>query len=170
MKKIIPIMLCLILLSCREETIPVVSVTTLPAELVGLGDTIFDTVPYLYEEIKRTVVPPDSIVFDTIRIDTFYVDTFFVDTIRLCGTVSYEGDEPYGPALQEYGFCVNEHIYYSVSQTTELKTPADSYGAFSYVMEVRNTDRFYVHAYVINPFGQIRGATRLESVSDFDSR
>ena len=128
MKKILPIVLCLVLFSCKQETIPVVSVTTLPAELVGLGkDTLFDSIPYQIEQITLDTITPDSIVSDTLVIDTFRVDTFYVDTIRLCANIAYEGNEPFGPALQEYGFCINENIDYPIYQSDDLQTPDSIY-------------------------------------------
>ena len=150
MKKILPIVLCLVLFSCKQETIPVVSVTTLPAELVGLGkDTLFDSIPYQIEQI---------------------VDTFYVDTIRLCANIAYEGNEPFGPALQEYGFCINENIDYPIYQSDDLQTSDSIYGDFTYVMTARNTESFLVHAYAINPSGLIRGMQRRIRLSDFDTR
>ena len=171
MKKILPIVLCLVLFSCKQETIPVVSVTTLPAELVGLGkDTLFDSIPYQIEQIALDTITPDSIVSDTLVIDTFRVDTFYVDTIRLCANIAYEGNEPFGPALQEYGFCINENIDYPIYQSDDLQTPDSIYGDFSYVMTARNTESFLVHAYAINPSGLIRGMQRRIRLSDFDTR
>ena len=172
MKKIVPIILCLLLFSCKEGTIPVVTVTTLPPELVGLGqDTLRDTIPYQIVEIKRDTITPDSIVVDTIKIDTFTVDTFYMDTIRLRGNVTYKGDNPYGPALLEYGFCVNDTSNMVVYQdTAALKTPQEAYGDFSYVTVVRNTAQLFVYTYAVNPYGTIRGETRRQLISDFDAR
>lgn len=171
MKKIIPILLCLMLFSCKQETIPIVTVNTLPAELVGLGqDTLYDSIPFQIEKIVFDTIMPDSIVADTFLIDTFHVNPFFVDTIRLCANISYAGNEPFGPALQEYGFCINENIDYPIYQSDDLQTPDSIYGDFTYVMTARNTESFLVHAYAINPSGQVRGMQRRVRLSDFDTR
>lgn len=171
MKKIIPILLCLVLLGCKQETIPIVSVNTLPTELVGLGkDTLYDFIPYQIDSIVLDTITPDSIVSDTMVIDTFYVDTFFIDTIRLCGNISYEGGKPYGPALQEYGFCINESVTYPMYMSDDFQTPDSVYGAFSFVLTARNDEEFLVHAYAVNPVGILRGLQRRVRLSDFDTR
>ena len=162
MKKLIliAVVACIGLCACRKETIPVVSVDMLPTDLVGLcADTTFDTIPYSFMRI----------LVDTIQIDTFYVDTFFVDTIRLCANVSYEGDQPIGPSLQVRGFYANDSCFIA-SESTELATPAEEYGGFSYVLPARNTDTLYVYSFVVNPFGTIRSHTHVVRVSDFDPR
>ena len=170
MKKLIPLICCLVLLSCKEEPIPVVSMQILPEELAHLGaDTLFDTIPYQIVNITRDTVTLDSILVDTLRIDTFRLDTFYLDSVRLRGVVSYEGDKPYGPALQEYGFCLDDQVRYPVSQSEESRTPVNAYDTFAYVLQVRNTAEFYVYAYAINPFGTVRSATRKVSVAALDT-
>jgi len=157
-------------LSCKQETIPLVSVNTLPVELVGIcKDTLYDIIPDQIEEIVYDTITPDSIVADTFLIDTFYVDTFFLDTIRLCANISYEGNKPYGPALQEYGFCI-DGVNFPLYLSDDIQTPDSVYGAYSYVLTARNTEVFFVHAYAINPTGELRGLQIYVRLSDFDNR
>lgn len=181
MKRLIPLILCLMFLSCREETIPTVTVDIQAEELVGLSaDTTFDTIPYQLTRILRDTfyvdsLLPDSLVIDSIQtdtllIDTISIDTFFIDTIRLCGFVQYAGDKEYGPALIECGFCANGTITYTATLSYDQKTAAEDYGYFSYVLPVRNTDIFYVYAYAQNPFGIVRSQTREVRISNHDSR
>ena len=181
MKRLIPLILCLLFLSCREETLPTVTVDIQPEELVGLcADTTFDTIPYQYPLILRDTfyvdsLLPDSLVidyieFDTLYIDTISIDTFFIDTIRLRGSVQYIGDKPYGPTLKECGFCVNYAVNLIAWESTEQKTPAEQYGAFSYVLPIRNIDTIYVFSYAANPFGVVRSQTREIRVTDYDKR
>lgn len=159
------------MMSCKDPTIPVVSVTTLPAELVALGaDSLYDTIPYQITRIEFDTITPDSIVTDTLVIDTFRVDSFFMDTIRLCGKVSYEGKQPFGPALREVGFCVDDYIFLPVAVSTEQKTPESEYGDFSCVLVLRNTMSLFVYAYAVNPVGEIRGERLSVRVPDFDKR
>lgn len=181
MKRLIPLILCLLFLSCREETIPTVTVDIHQEELVGLSaDTTFDTIPYQITEILRdtffvdSLLPDslviDSILIDTLFIDTFSIDTFFIDTIRLIGSVQYADDKPYGPALKERGFCVNNAVNLISSLSPAQKTPVEQYGAFSYVLPLRNKDTIYVYSYAVNPFGVVRSQTREIRVSDHDKR
>ena len=171
MKKLVPILFCLLLLSCKEEPIPVVTAQMLPAELAYQGpDTLFDTIPYQITDIIRDTITPDSIRIDTLITDTFRLDTFYLDSVRLLGTLSYEGNKPYGPALHEYGFCVGDRIYYPVATSSDLQTPVAVYDTFTYVLPVRNTDVFYVHVYAVNPFGIVRSPVQKIVISDFDPR
>lgn len=171
MKKLIPIICCLLLLSCKEEPIPVVTAQMLPTEMTYLGpDTLFDTIPYQIVDIIRDTITPDSIVIDTLITDTFRLDTFYLDSVRFTGTLSYEGNKPYGPALHEYGFCVGDRVYYPVATSSDLQTPVAVYDTFTYALQVRNTDAFYVHVYAVNPFGIIRSAVQKVTVSNFDPR
>ena len=171
MKKLIPLILCMMMLSCKQETIPVVTATVLPAELAYLGpDTLFDTIPYQIIDIIRDTITPDSIRIDTLTIDTFTLDTFYLDWVTLYGVLSYEGSEPFGPALHEYGFCVDDSIWLPLDETVDQRTPAYVYDTFAYVLPVRNTDVFYVYTYAVNPFGFIRSSSRRVIVADFDPR
>lgn len=159
------------LLACKKDPIPVVTVNLLPAELAyHSDDTLFDTIPYQIIEILRDTISPDSIEVDTLKTDTFRLDTFFVDSVRLKAAISYEGDQPFGPALQEYGFCLNEHQYLPIAKTEEPKTPASTYDTFSCVIPARHNYMFYVHAYAINPFGEVRSETKQVNLSTLDPR
>lgn len=171
MKKILPLILCLMLISCKQETIPVVTATVLPAELVYKGeDPLFDTIPYQIVDIIRDTITQDSIVVDTLITDTFSLDTFYLDLMCLYGVLSYEGEEPYGPALQEYGFCVDDTVWLPLDLNLDQRTPKLVYDTFAYVLEARNTDVFYVYTYAINPFGFVRSTSRKVTVADFDKR
>ena len=169
MKKILPILLCLLLFSCREETIPVVNISLLPTELIGLGqDSLFDSIPYQIIYYQRDTA---TNTIDTIIIDTFHVDTFFMDTIRLRAIISYAGNQPYGPALREYGFCINSTDTVRLWQASdELKTAKCDYDSFFYDTIARSIDRLYVHAYALNPLDEeIRSLDSMITVSLIDT-
>ena len=181
MKRLIPILLCLSLIACKHETIPIVTVEMLPPELVSLSaDTTFDTIPYQLVEVKIDTIYvdsllPDSLVIesisvDTLRTDTFSVDTFFVDTIRLWANVSVAGDHLYAPALNECGFCVNSTEFYPVWLSMDAMTPADEYGLFWCELTAKNTDILNVYAYVLNLSGEIHSQWQVITMSDYDSR
>jgi len=171
MKKLLPLVLCLMLLSCKQETIPVVTASVLPPELAYLGeDTLFDTIPYQIVEVLRDTIAPDSIRIDTLITDTFSLDTFYLDLVCLYGALSYEGSEPFGPALHEYGFCIDDSVWLPMDETLDLRTPEMVYDTFAYVLEVRNTDVFYVYTYAVNPYGFVRSLSRKVTVADFDPR
>lgn len=170
-KKLTILLLCLILIGCKDETIPTATVELLPAELVCLStDTTFDSIPYQFTLIVRDTILPDSIVIDTLTIDTLHIDTFYIDTIRLCGHLAYAGDQPYAPTLLEYGFCVSDTVFYVVASGSEPQTAASKYGDFSQVLPIRNTDTLFVYAYAINPFGEIRSSLGVVRGTDYDSR
>ena len=171
MKKLISILLCLLLFSCKEETIPVVNISMLPTQLVGLGqDSLFDTIPYQIVSYQRDTA---TNTIDTIITDTFHIDTFFVDTLRLGAIISYAGQatHPYGPALREYGFCINSTDTIPMWQASdELKTAECAYDSFFYEMTARTIDRFFVHAYAINPVDEkIRSLDATITVSLIDT-
>lgn len=158
MKKILIIIACvLLMIACREELIPTVSVEMSAPEVVALGaDTVFDTISY--HETSRDI--------DTIRIDTF-----FVDSIRLCASVSYTGDEPYAPTLTEYGFCrVSDTLFLPVFRSTDPQKKENNYGAFSCVIQAKSNEQLYVYAYADNPFGRIQSYVRLISMPELDPR
>lgn len=123
---------CLLMTACKEDTIPVVSLQVLPAELVYAEDS--------------------------------------VDLICLVGTVSCSGNPAMAPALQEYGFCINDYTYYPVELSDELQTPIERYDTFRYVLPVRYDQTLYVHAYAINPYGIIRSQTRAVIMTQLDPR
>lgn len=156
-KTILVILSVFLLIACREETIPTVTVDILPAELIGAGkDTVFDIISYQYTK-------------DTLVIDTFRIDTFFIDTVRLNANVYYAGNQPYGSSLLEYGFCINT-VPVPVYQSIAYNTPAEEYGNFNYTTIVRSIDTLYVYAYAVNPFGSIHSATRTVSLPLLDAR
>lgn len=172
----------LLLASCKEDTIPVVSVGILPASFVGHNEApMFDTFPcqYTFIETDTILIPvpsADSIIIDTLCVsdtlvvDSFRLDTFYLDTIRLNACINYPGNKPFGPALQEMGFCVNESILYSVRNTEELKTPRNVYDTFMYVMPVRTTAAFLVHAFAVNPSGEMRSHSLYVRVADLSKK
>ena len=186
MKKILPIVLCLLFFACKDEPIPVVSVEMLPSELVYLSpDTVFDTIRYSFDRILRDTLRYDSIhvdstsvdtlhielvQVDTLLIDTFYVDTFFIDTVRLNAHIAYNGDKPFAPALHELGFCTNDSTRFIVAQSNDQATDSSRYGNFSYLLPVRNTDTLFVYAYARNPFGEIRSSWASLLVPALDNR
>ena len=168
----------MLLVGCKEDPIPVVKVEALPAELVGLGyDTIFDTLPYTYtrytvDTIHYVVdtVMLDSIVRDTLEIDTFSVDTFFMDTVCLYGAVSCATDFVYGPALQQYGFVLNDTILVPMTINWDNETPVYEYDTFALVLPVRYDAKVYYYTYALNPSGIIRSGSRAVVMSHFDER
>lgn len=172
MRKIGFFILCsLLLVACKEDPIPVVKMEVLPAELVYSGETMeFDTTWYQQIEIIRDTITPDSIVVDTLRIDTFALDTFWTDIICLVGTMSCVGNPAVAPALQEYGFCINDYMYYPLESTDAKQTPIQEYDTFYYVMPMRYDSTFYVHTYAVNPSGTIRSATRAVIMTKLDPR
>lgn len=164
--------------SCKEDPIPVVKMEALPAELVGLSkDTIFDTLPYTYtrytvDTIHYMVdtVMLDSIVRDTLEIDTFSVDTFFMDTVCIYGVVSCVSGFEYGPALQEYGFVLDDTIMLPMTLNLDNETPYYEYDTFAYVLPIRYDAKMYYFTYALNPSGFIRSGTRAVVMSYFDDR
>lgn len=170
MKKFAFLIICLLLVACKEETIPVVTVNMLPTTLVFQSDeALFDTIPYQYTQILQDTI--DSLVVaDTLVIDTFRLDTFYIDIISLNGCISYPGDKPFGPSLQEVGFCINEKDSLPVYLSLDLKTPKMDYDTFFYVMPVRNTAAFMVHAYAVNPSGELRSTSSYVRVAALESR
>jgi len=171
MRKLLPLIGCLLLAACKQDPIPVVKMEVLPAELVFSGDSMqFDTTRYQIIEIVRDTVTPDSIVIDTLRIDTFSLDTFWMDTVRLVGTMTCVGKPAVAPALQEYGFCINDYVYYPVAETEAKETPIEQYDTFRYVMPVRYNHTFYVRTYALNPSGIIRSESRAVIMPKLDPR
>ena len=182
MKKFVYLIIFFLLVSCKEETIPVVSVNMLPTTLLLQGEEpLFDTIPYEYTEfLKDTVYVEQSegdsvwtdtlVVMDTLVVDTFRLDTFYMDIISLNGCVSYLGDKPFGPSLQKLGFCINEKDSLPVYLSLDLQTPKMNYDTFLYVMSVRNTAAFMVHAYAVNPSGVSRSFSSYVRVADLESR
>lgn len=171
MRKLLPFICCLLMVACKEDPIPVVTMEVLPAELVAAGDSMqFDTTRYQIIELIRDTITPDSIVIDTLRIDTFSLDTFWMDTICLVGTMSCFGKPAAAPALQEYGFCINDYIYLPIDLTDEQQTPIQVYDTFYYVLPVRYDYTIYVHTYAINPTGMVRSETRAVIMPKLDPR
>ena len=171
MRKLLPFICCLILVGCKEEPIPTVTMQILPAELVYAGDSMqFDTTRYEMIEILRDTITPDSIVLDTLRIDTFSLDTFWMDTIRLVGTMTCNGNPEVGPAIQEYGFCIGDLTYYPVEKSEAKETPIQVFDTFRYVLPIRYDRTVYVRSYAINPFGIIRSESRAVIVPKLDPR
>ena len=183
MKKYIFLIIAVLLVSCKEETIPVVTVSMLPTTLLLQGEEPqFDTIPYQHTEILQdtmylimeykgdSLVLDTLVLIDTLVIDTFRLDTFYIDIISLNGCVSYMGDKPYGPSLQEVGFCINEKEFLPVYLSKELQTAKMDYDTFLYVMPVRNTEAFMVHAYAVNPSGEVRSFSSHVRIADLESR
>lgn len=171
MRKLLPLICCLMLVACKQEPIPVVNMEILPAELVCSGDSMqFDTTWYQIVDIIRDTVTPDSIVIDTLKTDTFSLDTFWMDTIRLVGAMTCVGKPAVAPALHEYGFLINDRIYYPVAQSEANETPIEVYDTFRYVMPVRYDSTFYVRSYALNPTGLIRSESRAVIMTKLDSR
>lgn len=182
MKKFVFLILGVLLVACKNETIPVVSVSLLPATFVGQQEALlFDTFPEQY----TLVFEPDTMLIivpggrDSMRIDTIYtkdtvvidlyrLDTFYMDTIRLNACVSYQGDKPFGPALQEVGFCMNEEVFLPVRLSPDLQTPKNVYDTIRFDILVRNTAAFMLHAYAVNPTGEIRSSSAYIRVSDLE--
>ncbi len=182
MKKFVFLILGVLLVACKNETIPVVSVSLLPATFVGQQEApLFDTIPCQYTPVFK----PDTMLIivpgrrDSMRIDTIYtrdtvvidlyrLDTFYMDTIRLNACVSYQGDKPFGPALQEVGFCMNEEVFLPVRLSPDLQTPKNVYDTIRFDILVRNTAAFMLHAYAVNPTGEIRSSSSYIRVSDLE--
>jgi len=185
MKRTIIIVFCSILLfSCREQTIPTVSLNMLPADILYISpDTILDTIPYRYNSKNKDTIYVDTIPYfdielgiDTFLLDSFQIDTFCIDIVQLNAKVSYQGSQPFGPALQELGFCVyfdskymndsdNVTLTYPVVKSAELQTPQENYGPFMYILPAKSTDVLYVYAYACNPYGISRSETATVDIS-----